>query len=151
MLTRGLTLIEVLIGVAIAGLVIVFIAHTITLFTAASEEALDRTQALYLAEEGIEILRYLRDADWNTIENELSVGTTYYFDVSTTTLATTTVVETIGQFTRSFELSEVERDSDDDIISSGGTVDSGSRFATVTVSWGSESVSLTSLLTDLQL
>lgn len=148
---RGITIVEVIIGVAVAGLVIVFISHTITLFVQASEAALDKTQALYLAEEGTEILRYLRDADWDTIENDLVVGTTYYFDVATTTLATTTAPEVIGKYTRSFELAAVERDSDDDIVDSGGTVDDGSRFATVSVSWGSESVELTALLTDLQL
>jgi len=148
---KGISLVEVVIGVAIAGLVIVFVSHTLTLFFASSEETLNRTQALYLAEEGQEILRYVRDEDWDTIGTDLSVGTTYYFYVSDTEIGTTTAPETVGDFARSFVLSNVARDNttDDDIVFSGGTNDAGSRFATTTVSWGSDSVSLFSLLTNI--
>lgn len=148
---RGITIVEVIIGVAIAGLVIVFISHTITLFLVSSGATLQKTKALYLAEEGLEIMRYLRDEDWSTIDDELSNGTTYYLSVATSTLGTTTVPEVIdGIYTRSFELSEVRRDNaTDDIVSSGGSVDGGSRWVTFFVSYDSATVTMETLLTNI--
>lgn len=147
---RGITIVEVIIGVAIMALIVAFISYTITLFVQSSDGALKRTQALYLAEEGIEIMRYLRDSDWNTLDSELTNDTTYYLDVATTTLATTTTPELIDDtYTRSFELTEVRRDGDDDIVDSGGTIDDGSRYVTFSVSWDTATVTLTALLTNI--
>lgn len=147
---KGISLVEVVIGVAIAGLVIVFVSHTITLFLATSEETLNRTKALYLAEEGQEILRYIRDMDWDEIDAlTVPAGTTYYLEVTDTTLSTTTTAEVIDStYTREFVLSSVERDGNDDITTS-GTPDDGSLFVTFTVDWGISSTSLTTLLTNI--
>lgn len=146
---QGIALIEVLVGVAVASLVIGLIIYSVGLFFAGSKVAIERTQALYLAEEGIEILRYLRDDDWSTFDTDLTIGTTYYFDVTSAYVATTTSPEIIDStYTRSFVLGAVERDGDDDITTS-GTVDTGSKHVTVTVAWGAESVVLETILTNL--
>ena len=146
----GIALVEVIVGIAITGLVLVFVSHTITLFVTGAAETRTRTKALYLAEEGVEVMRYMRDSDWNIIDTELSNDTSYYLTVATTSLATTTTPEIIdGTYTRSFSLSEVRRDADDDIVSSGGTVDSHSRFITFSVGWGTATVTLPSLLTNI--
>lgn len=147
---RGITIVEVIVGVAIMALIVAFISYTITLFVQSSNEALKRTQALYLAEEGIETMRYLRDSDWNTLDTELANDTTYYLHVATTTLATTTTPERIDDtYTRSFELTEVWRDGDDDIVDAGGSIDDGSRYVTFSVSWDTATVSMTTLLTNI--
>lgn len=147
--SKGVSVIEVLVGVAILGVALVFISHTIALFASSELRVLEQTQALYLAEEGQEIMRYLRDEDWSNISN-LTTGVTYYFDVATTSLATTNTVETInGTYTRSVVVESVRRDGNDDVVASGGTADPGSRVVTVTVSWGSDSVSLESILSNL--
>lgn len=147
---KGIALVEVLFGVAIAGLVIVFVSHTLTLFVIGAGETRIKTKALYLAEEGMESVRYLRDSSWSLFDTELSNGTTYYLAMATSSFATTTVPEVIdGTYTRSFEITEVRRDADDDIVDSGGTVDPDSRYITFTVGWGTASVTLSSLMSNL--
>ena len=144
--TKGISLIEVLVGVAVLSMVLGSVVLTLTVFFSSAGRTLADTRATYLAEEGIEAMRFIRDEDWNEIVS-LATSTTYYFDISTTTLATTTVPEVIeGIYSRSFVLDNTERDGNDDLVESGGTDEAGGRFVTVTVSWGSRSVSLTSAL-----
>lgn len=150
MRTRGVSMVEVLIGVAIVGLLVVVISHSLTLYFTASTKTLTQTQALYLAEEGQEILRYLRDADWTDISS-LTNDTPYYLDVTDTTLAITSTPEVIdGTFLRRFEVSEVRRDnSTDDIVTSGGSVDTDARYVTFSVGWGTATVTVPALLTNI--
>ena len=146
---NGIAIIEILIGTSILTLVLAFISYTLLLFLDTSDLALEQTQALYLAEEGQELMRYLRDEDWQTI-SDLTEGNTYYLDIATSTIGLSSTPEVIdGTFTRAVVVDELRRDSNDDFVESGGTVDSGGRVITVTVSWGSRDVVLTSILTNL--
>ena len=90
--------------------------HNLYLKTALSNgEAL---KAVYLAEEGIENIRFLRDVSWSTNISGL------------TSLSTT-----IDNFYRTVTLSEVNRDANSDIVSSGGTVDINTKLVVSSVSW----------------
>ena len=65
-----------------------------------------KTKALYLAEEGIEMLRYLRDDDWNYLESSLNRDTIYYFDPSASDINVTGSPEIIdSDYYREFEWS----------------------------------------------
>ena len=146
---NGIAIIEILIGTSILTLVLAFISYTLLLFLDTSDLALEQTQALYLAEEGQELMRYLRDEDWQTI-SDLTEGNTYYLDIATSTIGLSSTPEVIdGTFTRAVVVDELRRDSNDDFVESGGMVDSGGRVITVTVSWGSRDVVLTLILTNL--
>lgn len=146
---RGITIVEALVGISILGIILVAISLTQTQFFAASGTVLNTTQATYLAEEGQEFVRYLRDEDWNQLSG-LTNGTDYYFDVTSGDIDITATPEVInGVFTRHFTLSELKRDANDDFVESGGSSDTGGRVVTVTVSWGTESVSLSALVTNL--
>ena len=146
---NGIALTEIVLGVSVLALMLVFITHTITLFLNAGSVALEQTRALYLAEEGQEMLRYIRDSDWNYLDS-LTEGGTYYFSVSTTTIATSSSPEIVeGVYTRSFVVNELERDVNDDFVESGGTADEDGRVVTVTVTWGGATVSLDSILTNI--
>jgi len=146
---RGVALIEILVGTSILTIALAFISNTLLLFLNTSDLALEQTRALYLAEEGHEFLRYLRDENWNTIAN-LTVGNTYYLSIATTTVAIGTTAEVIdGIYTRSVVVGQLRRNANNDFIQSGGTVDAGGRVITVTVSWGSKDVVLSSILTNL--
>lgn len=147
--SKGISMVEVVIGVALVGLVVVVVSHTLGLFLQASDRTLTHTQALYLAEEGQEILRYIRDADWNDIST-LTNDTPYYLDVTDTTLAITTTPEIVdGIFLRTFEVSEVRRDGTEDIVASGGSVDTDARYVTVSVGWNQATVTVPALLTNI--
>lgn len=138
-----------LIGISIAALILVFVVHSVTRFASIGREMIDKTAALYIAEDGMEIVRFIRDDSWTNISS-LTNGATYYLNVSSTTLAITGTPETVGIFSRSFVVDEVERGATDDIVVSGVT-DPGSKYVTVTVTWdgGTESVSLTSVLANI--
>lgn len=146
---RGITAVEMLVGISILAVVFIAISFSIMQFINTGRDVADRTQALFLAEEGLEMVRYIRDAQWQHIA-DLTNGTTYYLEVTGGTIATTTVPEVIGIYTRSFMVSPVERDGNDDIVQS-GTPDSTSKYVTATVSWGNpvQSVSLTSIIADI--
>lgn len=100
-----------------------------------SFEAFHVNQAGFLLEEGAEAVRIVRDNAWSNISS-LTAGTSYYptFSGSSWTLSTTP--NTVGSFTRTVIISNVNRDnSTEDIVSSGGTIDAGTKLVTVTVSW----------------
>ncbi len=148
----GVTLIEVLIAISIITSMLVVVGLSVTAYVNARTELLDDMKAVYLAEEGYEMLRALRDDDWNTLD-ALTRDTIYYFDVATTTLAVGGTPEVVdGSFARSFVLREVYRDGDDDITASttsGASVDTEIVEVEVTVVGPSGTSSVTSLLSNI--
>lgn len=152
---RGITAVEAVIGLSIAGLMLTYAAHAIVTFISSARAVTEKTQALYLAEDGLELLRFVRDNDWSNVSG-LSLGTPHYLDVASTYVRATTTPETIGDFSRSFTLRNVYRNSStDDIVASttsGAVADPDSKYVTMTVSWdgGTESVALTGILADLE-
>jgi hypothetical protein len=150
---KGVTVVEILIGVSLFTLIVVFITHALALYFSTGSLLQEKTKALYLAQEGQEVMRYLRDEDWTTL-TDLTVGTAYYFDVATTTMATTTVPEIIeGVYTRSVVLENAYRDGNDDLVAStapGASIDDGGRIVVTKVQWGSgNEIQLESLLTNI--
>ena len=147
---RGVTIFEIMIGIGLVSLILVFTTHAITRFVEVGGDIADKTEALYLAEESLEALRFLRDGSWSTVSG-LTDGTEYYLSISSTTIGVTTTPEWVGIFRRSFVIDSVERDGNDDIVTS-GTPDGDSKYITASVSWGAptSTVSLTTILADLQ-
>ncbi len=137
---RGVTLIEVVIGVAIIALSFVGILIASRQYVVVGLGNTEKLQAAYFAEEGIEIVRALRDRSWNTFA-ALGTSTTYYLaPVAGVWEATTTPTTTLVGFTRTVALGSVYRNSTShDIVSatsSNNYLDPLGRFVRVTVSWG---------------
>ncbi len=149
-LQKGVSAVELLVGVSILAVMFIAISFTITRFVNESRDIADKTQALYLAEEGLEMVRYIRDKKWTYVA-DLDDGNKYYLDLSGPDVATSTTEETIGIFTRSIRVTEVERNGNDDIVQS-GTNDPDSKYVTAIVTWGNptSTVSLTTMLADIQ-
>jgi len=146
---QGITLVEALVGIAIISMILVFVMYTQNLYFGVAETALQTTKATYLAEEGQEFLRYLRDEDWGQLDS-LTTGTTYYFTVSGGAIDITTTPEVVdGVYSRSFTLAPLNRSVSGDFVTTGGTSDGESRIATVTVSGGEASVSLTTIMANI--
>lgn len=145
---QGITIIEVIVAISIISIMVVVIGYSVITFVDARSQLLSNTQAIYLTEEGYEILRALRNDDWNTID-ALTVGDTYYFDVATTTITITSTPEVIdGTYYRSFELAPVYRDGNDDIATS-GTIDPDTLEVTVSVYGPTGTTSLTAILANI--
>lgn len=150
---RGVTSLEVVIGVSIAAIILVFAVHSITEFVNVGRTTGEKTKAIYLAEDGLELLRYIRDNNWTNISG-LSLNTTYYLNVTSTGASVTTATQTVDGYRRSFRLTSVYRNSGDDIVASttsGAVLDTHSKYVTMTVTWGTptSTVAITSLLTEI--
>lgn len=104
----------------------------------ASRRALHAYAASTLLEEGAEAVRIVRDGSWSSI-SALSSGAPYYpyYDTATDSwsLSTNPSDGVVGIYTRSVSMSDVSRDSQDEIVSSGGANDPGTKLFTETVSW----------------
>ncbi len=147
---RGVTAIEVAVGVSIASLILIFTMQSLSLFINTGRTVSEKTKAVYLAEDGIEIVRYIRDDSWNTV-SALSTSATHYLNVTSSALVFTSTPEVIDGYTRSFRISNVYRNSSDDIVASttsGATADTQSKYIEMRVVGGTP-VATTSIMTIL--
>lgn len=143
-LNHGLTLVEVLIATSI---ILVFLmallgAHNLYFQTALANGEV--VKGAYLAEEGVEVVRFLRDSSWDTNIAPLVLDTDYYLVWTGGTWQTTTTQSLIDSvFERTITLSAVYRDVSADIVSSGGTLDPNTLLVVSSVSWPKNGVTVT--------
>jgi hypothetical protein len=110
---------------------------------------------MYLLEEGVEAVRYLRDAGYTTNITPLIGAGVRYLDPSASGWTVTgTSTPIFGQFTRTITLENVyRRNADDDIVDVSSadlkTLDPGTARLTVTVSWNGWSESVTTYVANL--
>lgn len=138
-LGQGFGLLEIIIAVAIISSSLFALAEVSVLAVRITQATLERQQAIFLAEEGVENARFARDTSWATLL--ASSGT-----------------QTINNFTRTTTLEDVyRRNSDDDIVPTSSpdlkTPDPNTKKVTVTVSWqtqkGTANTTLSAYLTNL--
>jgi Tfp pilus assembly protein PilV len=143
----GLSLIEVVIGAGIIGASLVAIVGLYGGLTRMSYDNTARIQAAMLAAEGIEIANLMRDNGWTSQIASLSNGTAYSFVWSNNTWrATTTPIVVDSKFYRTFVLSSVSRDASSNIVTSGGTNDTGTRKIGVSVAWSDGKATTTKVM-----
>lgn len=138
---KGFMLVEVVIASAIIVIITFAIVSAAQKGIALSQRALHESQASYLLEEGAEVVKIVRDNNWTTFA-ALTLGINYYYtyDNASNTWSLTTVApvpSTIDSlFTRTVVFSSVNRDSaTEDIVTSGGVIDTRTKKVVVTVSW----------------
>ncbi len=148
----GVSIVEVILGVGIITTLVVTIGYTMNAYVDTRSVLLTDTKALYLAEEGMELLRAARDDDWDTI-TALPLDTRRYFDLSGGTIAITTTPEVIDtDFERHFVISSLYRNSDDDVVDStapGASVDASGRVADVFVVTPTGTSTFAAILTNI--
>ena len=143
-------MLEILIAVSIVTISVLAATAVTSKAVYLSRQSFHESQAAFLLEEGAEGTRIVRDTGWSNISS-LSLATNYYlvFSGGTWTLSTSSSNSSnpIGIFTRTIVISSVNRDSTtQNIVSSGGVLDSGTKFITVTVSWKEGGSTLTKAL-----
>ena len=146
-----MSIVEVII--AIAAIVITGIIGAYPFFLRTGLATLDTSRASLLGEEGIEIVRMLRDDSWTSNIAALTLNTAYWSEFSASKWKSTTTPQLIdGKFNRTFKLSSVYRDSNDNIASS-GTLDPKTRRVDVVVVWkssnGTSTATTSTFTTDL--
>lgn len=146
---RGVSLIEVLIAVGIVSLVCIFIGTTVFQFSESRKVMLSDAKKMYLAEEGYELVRFIRDGDWSNLPTP--DGSVHYLDLSGVAPAIVSLpAEVIYGLTRSVTLSEVCRDVSGIIIETCVTPDTDSVKVQVSVSDSNGAVTFEGLLVNFE-
>lgn len=150
---KGSGMVEIVVAVFIFSVVLGSLITVSNMYLSGAGDNLQSAKAAYIAEEGVEAVKIIRDNNWAMI-NSLANYTDYYlyFDTSSSTnniwksTSTASILDSI--FTRTFRLDPVNRDSNGRIVSSGGTLDQSTKKLSVSVSWQSkDSVIVKSLST----
>ncbi|OIO33078.1 MAG: hypothetical protein COZ49_03605 [Candidatus Yonathbacteria bacterium CG_4_10_14_3_um_filter_47_65] len=132
----GFGLIEVVIATAILASVLLGVSFFFQTALRMSRNTTHLVQANFLSEEGIEAVKLMRDDSWDNIAN-LAAGIDYYLDFDGVNFATTTTDTYIdGMFDRSFTVSDVRRDGNNDIATV-GVIDPNTKKIALTVAWNS--------------
>ncbi len=153
-LTAGFTAVEIVVGVSLLSLIVVMSLLSVGQFLKTGRLLTEKTAAIFLAEEGLELVRFVRDNNWTNLSAR-TLNTPHYLSIGSPTIVYTNTPEIIGGFTRSFMVQNVFREPiTGDIVASttpGAVADSDSKYVTVQVMWGNPTttVSLTSILANL--
>lgn len=133
---RGFTLVEIVLGIGMITMFFLANSYYYRQILNVSQQTTRHIQAGFLLEEGVEAVKLLRDQGWTTQITTLTNGTTYYLYWSGTAWTATTTPQLIENvFTRSFIMSSVSRNGSDNIVASGGTLDTGTKKVVMSVSW----------------
>ena len=128
---RGATLVEVLVAIALAGVMLPTLATALITSHAGRASSRQQLQAAALMREATEAVRTVRESGWNNIATD----GTYHPSISGDSWTLASGSETIGDFTRQVVISTAQRDSGGAIVASGGTNDPATKHIEVTVSW----------------
>lgn len=127
----GQALVELLVAMGIAALMLPALATAVVASREGRAQQEKRLQASALLREANEAVRIVRQNNWTGV----STNGTYRPTISGNSWTLTSGAETIGNFTRSIVISDVQRDSGGAIVASGGTVDPSTKRVVATVSW----------------
>jgi Tfp pilus assembly protein PilV len=150
---KGFGLIEILIVGAVIAIGFVSIAAFLVYSSGLTFRVTRNTEAVSLAEEGMEAVRSMRDESWSANIAVLTSGTTYYPEVSGNKWTLTTIKPGLvnGLYNRTVVIGDVNRDANDDIAPS-GTPDVDTKEVVVKVSWNenqvTKDVTLTTYITN---
>lgn len=144
---RGISIVELLVAIMIIGMTITALISFSTFSLRIASLFEQTTQASFLAQDYMEALKNYRDnTGWNDDDpgdqydglGRVASEVSLHLELSGDTPPRWQLLlnqETFGIFTRVLVIEPVERNAIDDIVESGGTVDSETKKATVTVSW----------------
>lgn len=144
---RGVSIIELLVVIMIIGVAVAVLLSFGTFSVRTASLLKQTTQASFLVQESVEALKNYRDnTGWTDDDASnkydglgvIATGVALHLELSGDTPERWQLLlgkETQGIFTRDVRIDPVERDGLDNIVESGGTLDSETKKATVTVSW----------------
>ena len=150
---KGISIVEILVVVAIITIVLISLLGLATFSLRISTLIKETAQVNNLAQEAIEAVRNFRDGtDWDVDGlGTLIVGISYHPRKTTDDPPKWELVsgeEIVGDFTRKIVFDNVQRDTNDDIVETGGTLDPNTKKITVTISWKDKEVEIVSYLTN---
>ncbi len=127
----GATLAEVLVAIALAGILLPAFAEAILTSQAARPAAVRQLQASTLEHEAFEAVRVARETSWASV----STAGTYHPVRSANTWTLASGPEVINGMTRQIVITDIQRNSSGAVVSNGGTNDPSTKYVVVTISW----------------
>lgn len=146
-ISAGFSLVEVVVAVSVAILSILAAWNVYNLFIKLSFSNPSLFQASFLAEEGIEAVKFMRDGGWtaNISTVPASSPRTFVFNGSSWSLASApSLID--GKYDRRVVFEDVYRDMAGNIAAA-GSLDQNTKKVTVTVSWSKDSATSTRQIT----
>lgn len=128
---HGQMLVELLMAIGITTILLPALLTGLVASRSGKAQQNQRIQAISFMKEGVEAVRSVRDNDWTSF----AVNGTYHPAISGSAWTLAAGSETINGMTRQIVITDVSRDSNGLIVSSGGTVDPSTKQIVVTVSW----------------
>ena len=134
---EGFGLIETLIGAAIISIILFSLSQIAQFALKTVDGANLKLRSAYLAEEGVEAVRVIRDTGWTEKISSLNLNKDYYPKFSSGTWTLDAIPQPLidGTFDRRVVFSSVHRGAGDDIVPSGGVLDPNAKKVKVSVSW----------------
>ncbi|KKS96739.1 hypothetical protein A3B05_00180 [Candidatus Giovannonibacteria bacterium RIFCSPLOWO2_01_FULL_43_160] len=136
---KGFGILEIVIAVSIISATIFSLSFVFIISSRLEEASLNKIRANFLAEEGLEATRFLRDQSWATNLGGLSIGTTYYLSFNAVNSVWSINTSNPGLidnlFLRKVTAENVCRNDSYDIVSSCGTLDPDTKKINVSVEW----------------
>ncbi|PJE76219.1 hypothetical protein COV04_00495 [Candidatus Uhrbacteria bacterium CG10_big_fil_rev_8_21_14_0_10_48_11] len=139
----GFGLIELVVVLGLTALMVPSMLQFSFFVTKVMGEQQRKVEAAYLAEEGIEAVRTMRDSSWTDAIVPLSLATSYYPVLvgDSWTLNASDPGVLLGRYTLTITLDAVSRDASSNIVAPpavGGMNDDGTRLVTSTITWNDE-------------
>jgi hypothetical protein len=132
---KGSVLLEVVVAASIMAVIALAFLGSFSVLTKIHERNMLYIKGDLLAEEGVEALRFVKASGWSSLSG-LPSGASRYLSVGGSSWTITTTPEIIDAvFYRTVKVFQVSRDSSDNIVSSGGTVDPNTLLTEADVSW----------------
>lgn len=145
-LKSGQSIIELLLVVGLAAIFIPALTTGLFASRAGKVQERQRVEAISILKETQEATRSVRERDWASF----AINGTFYPVLTGNTWSLATGSGSIGDFTRTIQISNIYRDATGTIVTTGGNLDLSTKKIIATVSWGnpySASISATTYLT----
>lgn len=141
---KGISIVEVVIASAIISISMISITNVYGNFLTLSLANTEKVQAVFLLDEGVEVIKTMRDYSWSSIASS-TAGINYYLIWQDSRWqSTTTPVVIDNKFTRTFTVSNVYRDTNNlNIVSDGGVLNNDSKIVNLDVSWDNKGATST--------
>lgn len=134
---KGMGLVEVMIGSFVALTIFLGLISSYMAYLRTNASIVYSVKSAYLGEEGIEVVKQIKNSGWTSKISGLSSNTNYYISFLNGNWSLTTTLPGLidGIYDRKIVFQNVYRDSNDDITSSGGAIDNDTKKVDVTVSY----------------
>lgn len=128
---RGQSLIELLVVMGLMAILLPVITTSLIVSREGKPQQEKRARAAQIIQEYHEAIRSIRESGWSNIETNGN----YHIELNNTTWELISGQETLDGISRQISISDTQRDSDNKIVESGGTIDPSTKKITTTLSW----------------